>query len=204
MMTDLSGGPVVLAGLAALLTWLVPASAIAHCDTLDGPVVLTARAALDRGDVTPVLKWVAPEHEAEVREAFDRAVSVRRYGEDARSLADLYFFETVVRIHRSGEGEPYTGLKPAGSVDPGVAAADRALESGNPDELVADLAGELSHRVLELFEEVVSLKAGADTSVEAGRAYVAAYVQFVHTVEQLHGLAARGSAAEHGGGGHGH
>ena len=30
----------------------------AHCDTLDGPVVAMARIALDKGDVTPLLKWV--------------------------------------------------------------------------------------------------------------------------------------------------
>jgi hypothetical protein len=27
-------------------------------------------------------------------------------------LADTHFFETVVRLHRLGEGESFTGLKP--------------------------------------------------------------------------------------------
>ena len=40
--------------------------AFAHCDTLDGPVVKTARAALEKGDVTPILKWVTNEYETEI------------------------------------------------------------------------------------------------------------------------------------------
>jgi hypothetical protein len=85
----------------------------AHCDTLSGPVVLTAKAALEKGDVTPVLKWVKKEDEKEIREAFARTLAVRKQSTDARELADTYFFETLVRIHRAGEGAPYTGLKAA-------------------------------------------------------------------------------------------
>ena len=48
-----------------------------HCDTMDGPVVKTAQAALSKGDVTPVLKWVKPEQEADVREAFKKTLAVR-------------------------------------------------------------------------------------------------------------------------------
>ena len=45
---------------------------------------------------------------------------------EARELADRYFFETLVRIHRAGEGAPYTGLKPAGrDLGPAVPAAVR-------------------------------------------------------------------------------
>jgi hypothetical protein len=41
---------------------LVPTAARAHCDTLDGPVVKTARDALDAKDVRPVLACVAQAH----------------------------------------------------------------------------------------------------------------------------------------------
>ena len=93
----------------------------AHCDSLDGPVVMDARTALEKGDVTPVLKWVKKEHELEIRNVFEQTMTVRAKGEDAKALADMYFFETIVRIHRAGEGEAYTGLKPAKrrSGDPG-------------------------------------------------------------------------------------
>ena len=108
---------------------------------MDGPVVKTAQAALEKGDVTPVLKWVKPEHEAEIRDAFQKTLAVRGLGKDARDLADKYFFETLVRLHREGEGAPYTGLKPAGAVEPVMAASDKALEAGSVDELTqGDLA----------------------------------------------------------------
>src|SRR5690349_7572698 len=130
-----------LLALAALIA-LAPRPAAAHCDTLDGPVVKAARAALSRGDVRPVLAWVQPGDEAVVRAEFERAVAVRKLGPEARSLADTYFFETVVRLHRAGEGAPYTGLKPAGLEAPNaIAAADRAVDSGSADALSAELKG---------------------------------------------------------------
>ena len=105
-----------------LLVLATAGNALGHCDTLDGPVVNLARQALAKGDVKIVLPWVAADKEAEIRKAFDLAVAVRGKGEKERELADTYFFETLVRVHRAGEGAPYTGLKPAG-LDPGPAGA---------------------------------------------------------------------------------
>src|SRR5512139_54570 len=119
--------------LAAAL--LAPGVGRAHCDTLDGPVVNAARAALDSGKLAPVLAWVRAEDEAEIRDAFARARTVRAAGKDAKALADRWFFETVVRVHRAAEGAPYTGLKPAGTPDPAVAAADRIVAGGDPKAL---------------------------------------------------------------------
>ena len=80
--------------------------AAAHCDTLDGPVVADARTALAQGNVAPVLKWVRPADEKEIRTAFARTTAVRNLSPEAEILADLYFFEALVRIHRAGEGAP--------------------------------------------------------------------------------------------------
>ena len=130
--------------LAAVLFALHPRPAFSHCDTLDGPVVKDARTALETRDVTPVLKWVAADNEGEIRQAFAHALAVRGLGAEARSLADRFFFETLVRVHRQGEGAPYTGLQPAGAeVEPGIAASDRALETGSVDTLVALAAREV-------------------------------------------------------------
>ena len=115
--------------LMAGLSMVLP-SLNAHCDTINGPVVVAARQALASGDLTPALKWIPKASEPELRAAFGRTMQVRAASPAARDLADSYFFETLVRLHRAGEGEPYTGLKPATEVDPAVAAADRALQSG--------------------------------------------------------------------------
>jgi len=170
--------------------------AAAHCDTLDGPVVAEARQALEKGEVTPVLKWIAPEHEAEIRAAFQRALAVRSGGPAARELADTYFFETLVRVHRAGEGAPYTGLKPAGS-DPGpaVTAADAALAAGNADELVKLITDEVAAGLRTRFARARAAREHAEHNVDAGRDYVAAYVEFVHYAERLHADAT--SAAAH-------
>ena len=193
----------VMAAAAAVAAIGVGAArpAAAHCDTLDGPVVIDARAALAAGDVTPVLKWVQAEDEAEIRTAFDRTLAVRAAGGAALELADTWFFETLVRVHRAGEGAPYTGLKPAGAVEPGIAAADLAIDTGSADKLVAALAEHLDEGVRHRFERVVAAREHAGHNVAAGRDYVAAYVDFIHYVEGLH-VALAGPAHGPAPGGH--
>ncbi len=182
------------AAVLALLMW--PARAEAHCDTLDGPVVKTARTAIAEKDVTPALRWVRPQDEPEIRAAFDRTLRVRALGPDAAAMADQWFFETLVRVHRVGEGAPYLGLQPAGSVEPGIALADEAIEKGSADALVKEMTSAVARGVRTRFDETAKAARRADASVQDGRAFVAAYVEFIHYVERLHGAAAT-SAAEH-------
>ena len=123
--------------VAERLTWLILPSilaillsprALAHCDSLDGPVIQAARRALDARDPALALPWVQAEDEPEIRAAFTRTQAVRGLSTEARTLADLYFFETLVRLHRAGEGEPFSGLKPAGlHRGPGILAADKSV-----------------------------------------------------------------------------
>ena len=183
--------------LLVVLSASMPGPARAHCDTLDGPVVADAKAALQKGDVAPVLKWVRADDEKEIREAFAKTLKVRELGDDARDLADYHFFETLVRIHRAGEGVAFTGLKPAGTVDPGIAAADKALDSGSADQLAAELGERVAAGLRDRFARVVAAKRHADESVEMGRAYVAAYVEYVHYVEAVHALASAPASEHH-------
>ena len=171
---------IVVAGLG-----LQPSLVFAHCDALDGPVVHAARTALEKNDVDVVLRWVTRDQEAGVRAAFSQTVAVRAKGADARALADQWFFETLVRIHRAGEGAPFEGLKPAGHIEPFAAAVDRSLTTGSPDDVVADVTANVRNGVHERFARVRDARARADDSVEAGRQYVAAYVDYLHYVEGL-------------------
>lgn len=159
--------------------------AFAHCDSMTGPVVPDARAALESGDISPVLKWIMPEYEAEVTAAFERAVEVRALGGDARELADQYFLETLIRLHREGEGAPFTGLKddPAAPI---VAMADQALADGSVDGMIEKINRHLASAVAEKFQKALEASRDKDRSVEAGREFVAAYVTYVHYVEGVH------------------
>lgn len=183
--------------LAAALAFCaaIPPPAAAHCDGLDGPVVQAGRQALDRGDVRLALAWIQPAGEAEVREAFSRAIAVRKLGPEAKELADRYFFEALVRVHRAGEGEPYTGLKPAGrDLGPAIPAADRAIASGSAEPLLRLLRDDMQSGIQQRFQHVLRARKFDGTDVDAGRAYVKAYVQFIHYVEGIH-QAAAGSEA---------
>jgi hypothetical protein len=188
--------PIFLAVAAAAVLGLAPSPASAHCDTLDGPVVKDARAAFEARDVTPVLKWVRADEEPAIRAAFGQALAVRALGPEARGLADQYFFETLVRVHREGEGAPYTGLKPSGTaVEPGIAAADAALESGSIDALVRQLGGEVERGLRQRHARAVEARRHAAESVERGREFVEAYVDLMHYAERL--LAAAAGPAPH-------
>ncbi len=168
---------------------LAPKPAYAHCDTMDGPVVKAAQHALDTRNLQPMLIWVRDQDEAEVRRAFEHTLEVRRLGKQAAALADTYFFETVVRVHRQGEGEPFTGLKPAGTdIGHAVPATDRALASGSVAELRATLIAALDARLNDYFAEALARKSFDPNDVEAGRRYVEAYVRLTHLAEEVEAL----------------
>lgn len=188
--------PRILARAALLIVSWMPGLALAHCDSMDGPVVTEARAALEKGDVTPLLKWVQPEHESEIRAAFQRTLTVRGRSPEARELADMYFFETLVRVHRAGEGAPYTGLRPAGQQEPIVFHSDQALDKGAAEDLIKDVTEAVKKGIDERFHHALEARVHASHSVEAGRAYVAAYVEYMHFVERLYHDATM-SAAHH-------
>jgi len=178
------------------MLFLYSNNANAHCDTLDGPVVESARHALTTGDVTPVLKWVSTDDEQLIRIAFQNTMEVRKLGGQAQKLADMYFFETLVRIHRAGEGASYTGLKPGAGVDPAIALADKALESGSVDKLVGVLTDATAKGIRERFHRALEKSKHVDESLAAGREFVEAYVIFTHYVEGLH-ASVKGGAEQH-------
>lgn len=151
-----------------------------HCDTLDGPVVKAARKALETGNVNHILPWVHEGAEAELREAFRRATVARRSGGEAAELADLWFFETAVRLHRQGEGAPYNGLKPAGlDWGPVVPRAERAVETGDASDAIGFVVGEVRDELQRRFERAVATKGFGVDDVPAAREHVQAVLGFV-------------------------
>lgn len=187
-----------LAMLMSVLFFLTLNDANAHCDSMNGPVVKAAQKALETGNINFVLLWVQKKDEAGIRKAFEQTLVVRKLDKHAKELADMYFFETLVRVHRAGEGAPYTGLKPAGvEMEPGIELADLAIEKGSGEELVQKLNETMHHSLHQLFSEVKAKKKFDVNNVEAGREYVKAYVTFIHFVERLY-LAAQKPSGEHG------
>ncbi|HEX6072302.1 MAG TPA: DUF6448 family protein [Sphingomicrobium sp.] len=156
-----------------------------------------ARTALEANDPNPVLIWVQPRDEPEIRRAFAEAATVRKLDPQAREMADRYFFETLVRVHRAGEGAAYTGLKPAGrDLGPAITLADKAVASGSDRELTGFVATEVERGIREKFANLQRRKDFRPDDLAAGREYVAGYVTFIHYVEGLH-QAARAGAAGH-------
>ena len=187
----------VLAAAVLLAALAGPSPARAHCDTLDGPVVVTARSALEAGKLEPVLAWVRPADEAAIRDAFAAARRARSGPAEARGAAERGYLEAVVRLHRAGEGAPFTGLKPAGAEqDPAVAAVDRATRSGDPAEVEAVLVAAVRAGLAERFARLRAERPPAG-DVAAGRRWVASYVPLVHWAEAVRAAAAAGGG-DHG------
>lgn len=170
--------------LGGIILSLMPKKASAHCDTMDGPAVKDGRKALETGNINYAYKWIFEEYEEELKEIFELSLKVRTLGADAQEVADRWFLENFVRIHRAGEGASYDGLKPSGSnVDPVVVAADESIELGNMSPLKGLVTEEEYHALEEKFNKAIALKDFDIDDVKASRAYVEAYVTFFKMAE---------------------
>lgn len=174
-----------------------------HCDSKDGPVVKAAMLAITEGSVELVLPYVPADDEHEVRAAFEKTMAARAAGPDAAGVADEWFSETVVRIHRAGEGAPFTGLKPAG-LGHGVVVpvAEAAIESGKVDHLVALLGAALEAEIRGKFDRVMALQRSPRATVPAQREYVEAMLGFEVWSHKTHQCITADPLHDHGSMGH--
>lgn len=198
--TERSFKPNMYSLLLGFAFMLASISGFAHCDSYDGPVIKDALKALDQNNVQLVLKWIEPQQEKEVISLFNKTYSLKDGDQEVYSIVEKHFFENLVRLHRETEGEPYTGLKPAGSMTPLVAMADNSIAKGNVEEVITTVTTHLEQVLRERYAKVAKLSKTKDNSVSQGRAYVEAYVQYTHTLEALENLLH--GPISHGGEGH--
>lgn len=175
----------LLIAIILVLMLVLPFQAFAHCDTMDGMVVSAGRKALETGNVNHALIWVKPGHEPAVQSAFEKALAGRQSGISETGQSDMRFFETLVREHRAGEGEPFTGLKPSGTgVTRAISAADRAVEGGSPAEVLKLVPEAKRAGVEQRYSVVMARKDFEVNDVGAGRDYVESYVDYIKYVEE--------------------
>ena len=182
----------------ASFVFIITNTVSAHCDSMEGPVVKASKKALETGNINYVLIWVRAEDEKEIKVLFEKVLWVRQLGPEAKELADMYFFETVVRLHRMGEGEGYTGLKPVGyKPEKGIEVADIAVETNSIDKLLANLNKKHHSKIKNYFADLQSKKNYDVNDVKAGREYVEAYIHFIHYVETLYSGNEKHSEKQH-------
>jgi hypothetical protein len=151
-----------------------------HCDTLDGPVVKAIKIALEKNNVNYILPWVPEEAEHEVIAAFKKSFAARKQGKPAMEVADYWLYETVVRLHREGEGAPYTGLKPAGlDWGPVVPRAEKAIQNDDPKEVIEFINHTVQEELEKRFHRILAKKEFDVNDVVAAREYVQAELGFV-------------------------
>ena len=166
--------------------YVLVSSSYAHCDTMSGPVALAARESLRTGNFQSINIWVSKKQQQELRDIFEQCTAVRKLGAQARKLADRYFIETAVRLHREAEGMPYIGLKPAQPLPTDIAAAEKALEAGDIKIITDLLSKEIKAQTQKWFTKAMEAKKHKDKSVKAGREWVDSYVKYVVYVHGLY------------------
>lgn len=172
-----------------------------HCDTRDGPVVTAAMTSLETGNLNYVLIWIPKESEEELRRVFERTLRARKAGGEAQEVADDWFFENTIRLHRAGEGAPYTGMKPAGlSEGPVVPRAERAIETGDPGETIGFILRTVEDDLTHRFHHVMETKTYDVNDVAAGREFIEAFIGWVVYAHHLYVsvAGAAGHGEEHG------
>lgn len=179
--------------LASFLMLFAAFPAFAHCDSYDGPVIKDAIKALDNNDVGLVLKWIAEEQEAEIIALFQKTYALKSQDKQIYEIVEKHFFETLVRLHRETEGAPYTGLKPAGSTMRIIQMTDKALHEDNIEDLILTLDNHIHKTINDKYKKVAALYKVKDTSTALGRDYVAAYVDYTHTIEAIHHIIEHGA-----------
>ena len=180
-------GMLLLAAVSLLMVFgTLPASA--HCDSYDGPVIQDAVKALKTHNVNLVLKWIDKEQEQEITGLFNKTYNLRNGDKEVYAIVEKHFLETLVRLHRETEGASYTGLKPAGTTKQIVQLSDHAIESKDIDDLLVKLNNHVDEVVREKYQKVADYNMVKDQSIEKGREYVAAYVDYTHTLEAIHDL----------------
>lgn len=151
-----------------------------HCDTRDGPVAKAVRKALEAENVNYILIWIPESSENELKKVFEKALKARKLGGAAKDIADDWVLETAVRLHRAGEGAPYTGVKPAGLDEgPVVPKAEKAIDTGDPKEVIHFINLTIEEELQRRFKLVYSKKNFNEDDVAAGREYVHAFIGFV-------------------------
>ncbi|EKF54639.1 hypothetical protein I215_11229 [Galbibacter marinus] len=165
---------------------LLPQNSFAHCDSYDGPVIQDAFKALESDNVELVYKWISEDQEAEITSLFNKTLKYKNRDKEVYQLLEKHFLETLVRLHREGEGAPYTGLKPAGSTKQIIGLTDTAILEKDLPTLLNKLNKHIGKVIKEKYEKVAALYDVRDESPEKGRAYVAAYVDYTHTIEAIH------------------
>lgn len=173
-------------------------SAFAHCDSYDGPVIKDAEKALETNNVNLVLKWVTKGQEKEITTLFQKTYELRNGDKGVYEIVEKHFFETLVRLHRETEGAPYTGLKPAGTTKQIIQMTDNALKENNVDDFLLKLNNHIDKVVREKYQKVSELNKVKDDSVEKGREFVAAYVDYTHTIEAIHDIIEHGGVSHAG------
>jgi hypothetical protein len=158
-----------------------------HCDTRDGPVARAAMRALETRNLNYVLIWIPEESGGELRSFSERTLRARTAGGEAQEVADDWFFENTIRLHRAGEGAAYTGMKPSGlSEGPVVPGAEKAIETGDPGETIAFILKTVEDDLARRFGRVMEKKTYDANDVAAGREFIEAFIGWVVYAHHLY------------------
>jgi hypothetical protein len=159
---------------------------IPYDDITNGPVLKAAKLALETGNVNYVLIWFPEESENKLKNLFEKTFCERRAGKDVHGVTIDWYFETLSRLHRDRDGALYTCMKPNGlDVSPVVPKAERAIETCNAEEIIEVVPKTMEGDLRQHFHYVMEKRNYDVNNIIAGRAYVAAFIDFIVYLHNL-------------------
>ena len=154
-----------------------------HPHSRNGPLMKAAQMALVTGNVNYVLIWVPEESENTLKNLLEKTCCERSARKNMQNRAIDWYFDTVSRFHSANKGALYPYLKPGG-LDESLFAVkvERAVETGNFDEIIEIIPDTHAADVRERFHHVMDKSNFDRNNIAAGRAYVSAFFDFLTSV----------------------
>ena len=125
-------------------------------DPHDGPVMRAAKMALETGNANYVLIWVSEKSENTLKNLLEKTCCERSSQKNMQNRALDWYFETVNRLHLANRRRLYT-CKPGGlDESPIVLKVERAIETGNFEEIRSVIPDTHAGEVKQRFQQVLN------------------------------------------------
>lgn len=159
---------------------------VLHHNQLNAQVIKAAKMALDSGNVNYILIWVPEESENKLKNLLEKTCCESSTRDNIQNRAVDWYFKTVNRLHYASGWTSCPGMK-SESIDenPIVLKVERAIETGNINEIFGVIPDTPTGDVRRRFCDVMNKKNYNVNNIAAGRDYVSSFIDLIVYLHNL-------------------
>ena len=155
-------------------------------DVMQGPVVKAAKMSLETGNVNYVLIWLPEESENSIKNLLEKTCCKHSSKMNMQNQAYDWYFATVNRFFSASRSRDYLTVQFGGlSEKPLVLKVDKAIESGNFEEIRDIIPVSHEADAKQRFQHIMNMRNYPVNNIQSGRAYVSAFFDFARYVHNL-------------------